>query len=189
VGRVNQKLDESVSIQTAVDWFNLCLLELAPHLLLEAYTEIPVTGGIDTYTLPSNALPNSIIQAKYQSESVALPRLTLDVFDRSGYKVFDNKIQLLPAPTTDDVLLLWYHRLPASLSTNDLTQQPEVPPMFQNLLVLYACLQYLDIEEETERLASIQREYDTLFTIFMRYMRKKRGNYRTFTWDVVRTRG
>ena len=177
----NLKVNDAVTDDYWVDRFNEALADLAPVLLLEGVksTQLEV---ITPVALPRDVLNDRIIMCRLGAN---LPRVALDDFDTTGYKIFDNSIDLQGRFSLPDTLTIWYQRTPKSLSLDDMEAEPEIPEPYQHALKYYAVAKWWQTELEPDFESSYWRDYVDIKQQLAYYINKKSRRYTDLT---LRTR-
>ena len=138
-------LDES----EVMDALNECLkLELSDVLRLEKNTETNVTEVANEVTPGSDVLKIILVKmnkAENNDVNGYLRELTLDDMVSTGYKLFDGKVQP-QGITYPDTISVWYYRYPADIT--DLTDTPDMPSEFHQVLVYYLIGLYQQDDEQ-----------------------------------------
>lgn len=127
-----------------INWINECMNDLSN---ISGYTKtasINYTAGQEEIELPADFI--SMIRVKQNDEKIGKGTTISD-----GYFTYGSHLELAPIPTADGVLDIDYY---AELPTiNDLSDIPALKEKYHRLLVYYAYMTYLEINERDNSLA------------------------------------
>lgn len=185
----NRKIDYTLDNQLWYDYFNTCLLELAPILRIEATVTIPYEKNNNIYDAPDDLVDDNIIMIKFNNgnNSRILERLTIDDFTHMGFKLFAGKIELCLGDievSAGASFTVWYYRLPKRITT--LSQEPEIPEPYQPLLLFYGAAKYNQTDEEPENETSFWKDYLMLRAQLEKAMKRKATHKRNLQWTLRR---
>ena len=177
------KINDAVPEDYLIDRFNECLADLAPVLMLEGVKETELPTDIPI-SLPDDIYNDTIFLCRLENAGITLPRLALEDFEHTGYKIYNGIIDLQGAVELPDILRIWYQRLPSAVSIDNLDVEPEIPGPYQHALKYYAAAKWWQTELENNYENSYWRDYLDIKQQIAYYTSTKNRRYYNLTFRL-----
>lgn len=180
ITHANNLVDDTFDNAKWIDWFNDALDDLNEVMFIQEKSTITQKNSDGSFVLPTNF--KSAILVKTDNSVVLSP---LDITDdySIGYKIFKNSIII--QGTSADSIDLYYYKLPAYLTTSDITITIDMPTQYDAPLVLFACMRAMQSDDEDARYQTFKADYLNAKAVLLRNSSKLRPA-RVGSWQVIR---